>query len=144
MEKRKRRSQAEMVAARNNAVKASLAVSNEMQDPDEGDSEGKDSLAASFVISDGKDQLRVKALKDCWAIQRWSFSKNKKTGEDESGWNSFKYVTDLGSIANRIFNMRLKNSEVTTLKELSAAAIQIGEDIRKDFKFPKATCICTK
>ena len=87
-----------------------------------------------FFVHNGQEELRIKAQDKCWAIQRFVTSTNKKTKQDESHWSSFKWVTDLGSVANRFYDMRLKRSEATSLKELSEAAFRIGEDIRKEFK----------
>jgi hypothetical protein len=113
---------------------------------------------ASFIISDGKSELKVLALKDCWAIQRWNATidsaefltrakDNKKIQVPNPefgkplGWVSYKYVTDLGSIAGKVFDLRLKNSEVTTLQELSEMAKKIRIDIRSEFGLSDS-CAC--
>jgi len=87
-----------------------------------------------FLVHNGSEELRIQAQGKCWAIQRFVTNKNRKTKENQSGWVSFKWVTDLGSVANRFYDMRLKRSEATSLEELREAAIKIGEDIRKEFK----------
>lgn len=91
----------------------------------------EDIAKASFLIHDGTKELRVQAYADCWALQRW-----KEAGEDsksESRWVNFKYFVDLGSLVNKIFSLRLKNSESTTLVELAETAKQISADIRREF-----------
>jgi hypothetical protein len=103
--------------------------------------EDNETLKTSFIISDGKENVRVVAMKNCWGIQRWKTSTNKKTKEDNSGWSTDRYVVDLGMVANRIFEMRLKNSEATTLAELSAASKQIALDVRKEFSL-NSGCGC--
>ena len=124
---------------RQESIKANIALTirNNTTEEFEDDSEGDDEGRAFFFIHNGKEELRVKALKDCWAIQRFSQSTNSKTGEVSESWSGFKYVTDLGSVANRIYEMRLKNSEASTLKELSEFAIKIGSDIREEFRYKK-------
>jgi hypothetical protein len=117
--------------------KASIKPMVTTEDIDEGSSEGideNDVCRASFEIHDGQRMLRVQALKDCWAIQFWATNTNQKTGEDESGWRSFKYVTDLGSAAGKIFDFRLKNSEAKTLEDLSIMAKTIRSEIRREFR----------
>ena len=98
-------------------------------------------LKTSFIISDGKEDVKIVAMKNCWAIQRWKTSVNQKTGVDESGYASVRWVADLGSIAQRVFDMRLKNSEASTLLELSEAGKQIAIDIRKEFSV-QSGCSC--
>ena len=50
-----------------------------------------------------------------------------------SGWREFKFFTDLGSLAGKIFDMRLKNADVSTLQELSEAAKAIRIEVRNEF-----------
>jgi len=88
---------------------------------------------ASFLIHDGKEMIRVVALENCWALQKLKSNTNQVTKVVTESWQAFKWCADLGSVANRVFNFRLKNSEVTTLEELSSAAKKIAADIRKEF-----------
>jgi hypothetical protein len=104
----------------------------------EGSDEGEETGRASFTIHNGKEEIRVQALKDCWALQKWITAEDG--AKTASRWKSFKYITDLGSVANRIFEMRLKNAEVTTLQELSVASKQIGVDIRREFSLQGCAC----
>ena len=87
---------------------------------------------ASFLISDGRRDLMVKAKHDCWAICEWIDSIDPRT-DKAKGWVPFKYVVDLGMVAGRLFEWRLKNSYATTLTELSEMAKQVRIDIRKEF-----------
>jgi hypothetical protein len=96
------------------------------------ENEGDDKARAYFMTTDGVSEIRIQALKDCWAFQKWEPTIRKETGLP-CGWKAYRYVTDLGSVANRIFNLRLKNAEVTTLKELSEASRRIGEEVRAEF-----------
>lgn len=95
--------------------------------------EDNETLKTSFIISDGKENVRIIAMKNCWGIQRWKTVTNKQTKEETSDWVTSRFVVDLGMVANRVFEMRLKNSEATTLAELSAASRQIAIDVRKEF-----------
>jgi hypothetical protein len=140
--KRTRRTKAEMDAIRNAsiAVKAPISALEDVNFNFEGDSEGEELTEAGkayFFIENGNETLRVKAFKDYWAIQKMTVNTDKDTGKETANWVGFKFVTDLGSVANRIFDMRLKNSDTKTLKELSDAAKRIGEEIRKEFKCKK-------
>ena len=97
-------------------------------------------LKTSFIISDGREDVRIVAMKNCWGIQRFKTVTNKKTKEETSDWVTSRYVVDLGSIAQRVFDMRLKNSEASTLLELSEAGRQIAADIRKEFSVQGCAC----
>lgn len=101
----------------------------------EGESEGEDYNAvtsAHFFINVGPKKYRAIGLKDCWALQVWKEVK-QEDALVPSGWREFKFFTDLGSLAGKIFDLRLKNSEATTLQELSDMAKQIRIDVRKEF-----------
>ena len=102
-----------------------------IEEDDEGESEGSEVGRANFLIHDGTRMLRVQALKDCWALQYWSEASEE--AKRESAWVAFKWLTDLGNVAGKIFDIRLKNCEVTTLKELSEMAKSIRDDVRKEF-----------
>lgn len=91
-------------------------------------------LKTNFIIHDGKEDIRIIAMKNCWGIQRLKNSTDKETKEVTSEWVTDRFVVDLGMVANRVFEIRLKNSEATTLQELSRAGKQIATDIRKQFQ----------
>lgn len=99
------------------------------------DDEEQDALAATFTISDGKRELKVRAYKDYWALQRWSEKKDKDTQEVVGGaWKSFKYFANLGQLANRVFDFRLKNSDVANLNELTEIARKMCREIKEEFE----------
>ena len=89
--------------------------------------------STEFLLSDGKRMLRVKAEQSCWSISRWSDSVDKTT-EKVKGWEPFKWCMDLGSVASKVFDFRLKNSDAKTLEELSNASVRIRQEIRKEFR----------
>lgn len=95
--------------------------------------EAEELTGARFEISDGKRMLRVAASKDNWLIQKKGLSTDKDTKVVTETWTTFKYVTDIASVAERIFQFRLKNADVTTLLELSAESKKIAAEIRKEF-----------
>jgi hypothetical protein len=140
MEKKKRTTKKELVTER-----PSEYVSETQQEgaeaicfSDEGDDEGVRAnndleLNAYFLVHDGREQLRVKAYVNYWALQYLSPMKNKITGIENPTWKDFKFFANLGQLANRIFDWRLKNSETTTLKELEQNAKRIGDEIREEF-----------
>jgi hypothetical protein len=79
------------------------------------------------------------ALRDCWALQKWNPSVIKQTGQ-ATGWTSFKYFTDIANVAGRVFDMRLKNAEASTLLELSNFAKSIRDEVRKEFGITGCGC----
>jgi undecaprenyl pyrophosphate synthase len=95
--------------------------------------DAEESGGASFLIHDGKEMIRVVAQDNCWALQRLKSNTNQTTKITTEVWSAFKWCADIGSVANRVFNFRLKNSEATTLEEISSLAKQIAADIRKEF-----------
>lgn len=114
---------------------------NEVIDTEETTDE-METLKTNFILSDGKEDVRVVAMKNCWGIQRLREHVNKETKEITSTWTTDRYVVDLGMVAHRVFELRLKNSEASTLLELSAAGKRIAEDVRREFSV--SGCGCSK
>lgn len=102
----------------------------------------EETLKTNFIISDGKEDIRVIAMKNCWGIQRWKESANKVTKEITAGWVTDRYVVDIGMVAHRVFELRLKNSEASTILELSAVGKRIAEDVRREFSLGNGGCGC--
>jgi len=95
---------------------------------------------ASFEIHNGKEMVRFKALKDCWVMQVMGNRKNTTTGDMERVWESAKWFTDLGSIGAKVFDMRLKNCDATTLSELADCAKSIKAQLQAEFKLTGCGC----
>ena len=150
MEKRKRRTKSEMESFRSlltqehsESISKNITTSacvyvgdiNLIEEGDSEDDEELNALSATFLISDGKKELKVKAYKDYWALQRWVDKKDKDTKEVIGGdWVSFKYFANLGQLANRVFDFRLKNSDVENLNELTETARKICKEIKEEFE----------
>ena len=117
---------------------ASISLASDVNLEDEGDSEGSEEeigLPAQFIIKIGTQDYRVKAYKDFWALQKWVEYTSKETGvKVVRGFQSFKYFANLGQLANRVFDFRLKNSDVDNLNELTETARKLVIDIKKEFE----------
>lgn len=108
------------------------------KDEEENTLEDAKKYKAHFIISDGKDEVLVKAEANCWSMswKVYEYAKDdiKKLNPIGFRWESRKWVTDLGCVASRIFDLRLKACNTRTLEGLSKMATQIRDDVRKEFK----------
>lgn len=88
--------------------------------------------STTFTVNINGKEERVACNENNWMLQQWRQGKDKN-GKDTSHWESYKWFADLGSLAARVYDLRLKHTDANNIKDLKAYAKQIAIEVRKEF-----------
>ena len=69
------------------------------------------------------EKYRLKSDSNQWMIQRI------RTREGETGWESFKYFSDLSKVATELVQLKIRESEAQTLAEALVDAKNATTDV---------------